>query len=137
MNTVETPEHATTIPTAATVAPELAARYIAAWNATDGAQRDHLVRSTFSSDVQYRDPMMEGQGHDGLAALIAGAQQRFAGHRFTLLGTPEGHHDVVRFSWALAADGAEPVARGTDMAEVDAHGRLRKVTGLLDYVAGA
>ncbi|KQO17111.1 polyketide cyclase [Acidovorax sp. Leaf78] len=125
------------MPTAATVAPELAARYIAAWNATDSAQRDHLVRSTFSSDVQYRDPMMEGQGHHGLAALIAGAQQRFAGHRFTLLGTPEGHHDVVRFSWALAADGAEPVARGTDMAEVDAHGRLRKVTGFLDYVAGA
>lgn len=137
MNTVETLEHPTTIPTAATAAPDLAARYIAAWNATDGAQRDHLVRSTFSSDVQYQDPMMEGQGHDGLTALIAGAQQRFAGHRFTLLGTPEGHHDVVRFSWALAAEGAEPVARGTDVAEIDAHGRMRRVTGFLDYVAGA
>ena len=137
MNTVETPDHPATVPTAATAAPELAARYIAAWNATDSAQRDQLVRTTFSSDVQYRDPLMEGAGHAGLAALIAGAQQRFAGHRFTLLGTPEGHHDVVRFSWALAADGAAPVARGTDVAEIDAHGRMRKVTGFLDYVAGA
>ncbi|RYF75598.1 MAG: nuclear transport factor 2 family protein [Comamonadaceae bacterium] len=137
MNTVETAEHPTTLPTAATTAPELAARYIAAWNATEDAQRGHLVRSTFSSEVQYRDPMMEGRGHDGLAALIAGTQQRFAGHRFTLLGTPEGHHDVLRFSWALAAEGAEPVARGTDVAELDAHGRMCRVTGFLDYVAGA
>lgn len=86
--------------------------------------------------MHYLDPMMESHGHGGLTALIAGAQQRFAGYRFLLLGTPEGHHGVVRFSWALAAPGAEPVARGTDVAEVDADGRLRRVTGFLDYVAG-
>ena len=131
MNTVES-----TAPTAASAAPDIAARYIAAWNATDTGERERLVRGTFSADVHYLDPMMEGRGHDGLSALIAGAQQRFAGYRFALLGTPEGHHSVVRFSWALAAPGAEPVARGTDVAEVDADGRLRRVTGFLDYVAG-
>ncbi len=132
MNTVESP-----VLNAATAAPDIAARYLAAWNATDTSERERLVRDTFSSDVHYLDPMMEGRGRDGLAALIAGAQQRFAGHRFLLLGTPEGHHDVVRFSWALAARGAEPVARGTDVAELDEDGRLRRVTGFLDYVAGA
>ncbi|MGV3678234.1 MAG: nuclear transport factor 2 family protein [Acidovorax sp.] len=131
MNTVES-----TAQTAASAAPDIAARYLGAWNATDTAERERLVREAFSSEVHYLDPMMEGRGHDGMAALIAGAQQRFAGYRFALLGTPEGHHSVVRFSWALAAPGAEPVARGTDVAEVDADGRLRRVTGFLDYVAG-
>ncbi len=41
-----------------------------------------------------------------ITGLIAAVQQRFAGHRFALDGTPEGHHDVVRFQWALAADWA-------------------------------
>lgn len=131
MNTAESPAL-----NAATSAPDIAARYLAAWNATNEAERERLVRGTFSADVHYIDPMMEGRGHDGLAALIAGAQRRFAGHRFLPLGTPEGHHSVVRFSWALAAPGAEPVARGTDVAELDADGRLRRVTGFLDYVAG-
>lgn len=131
MNTVECSAQ-----TAASAAPEIAARYLAAWNATDETERERLVRGTFSADVHYLDPMMEGRGHEGLAALIAGAQQRFAGYRFLPLGTPEGHHGVVRFSWALAAPGAEPVARGTDVAELDAEGRLRRVIGFLDYVAG-
>ena len=131
MNTVESP-----VLNAATSASRIAARYLSAWNATDSRDRDRLVREAFSSEVHYLDPMMEGRGHDSMAALIAGAQQRFAGYRFVLLGTPEGHHSVVRFSWALAAPGAEPVARGTDVAEVDADGRLRRVTGFLDYVAG-
>ncbi|MES2613710.1 MAG: nuclear transport factor 2 family protein [Pseudomonadota bacterium] len=131
MNTVESPALNTT-----TAAPDIAARYLSAWNATDATERECLVRETFSHDVHYLDPMMEGHGHGGLATLIAGAQQRFAGHRFTLLGTPEGHHGVVRFSWALAAQGADPVARGTDVAELDDDGRLRRVTGFLDYVAG-
>lgn len=131
MNTVES-----TAQIAASAAPDIAARYLAAWNATDADERERLVREAFSSEVHYLDPMMEGRGHGGIAALIAGAQQRFAGYRFVLLGTPEGHHSVVRFSWALAAAGAEPVARGTDVADVDADGRLRRVTGFLDYVVG-
>lgn len=85
MNTVESP-----VLNAATSASGIAARYLSAWNATDSSERDRLVREAFSSEVHYLDPMMEGRGHDGMAALIAGAQQRFAGYRFALLGTPEG-----------------------------------------------
>lgn len=103
MNTVESP-----VLNAANSASRIAARYLSAWNATDSRERDRLVREAFSSEVHYLDPMMEGRGHDGMAALIAGAQQRFAGYRFVLLGTPEGHHSVVRFSWALAAPGPNP-----------------------------
>jgi len=121
-----------------TTAPaDVAARYLAAWNEPDASRRSRLVADSFAPDTYYVDPMMDGHGHDGVAGLIAAVHQRFAGHRFTLEGTPEGHHDVVRFSWSLAADGAAPVARGTDVAELDSDGRLRRVTGFLDYIAGA
>ncbi|MES2187242.1 MAG: nuclear transport factor 2 family protein [Pseudomonadota bacterium] len=120
----------------AAAARELAARYIAAWNEADATRRAALVNATFAPDVSYQDPMMEGQGHDGIAALIAGVQQRFAGCRFALEGTPDAHHGVLRFSWALALPDAAPVARGTDMAVLDGAGRLRQVTGFLDYLAG-
>lgn len=120
----------------AAAAHTLAARYIAAWNETDAARRAELVAAAFTPDVRYQDPMMEGEGHEGIGALIAGVQQRFAGHRFALHGTPDAHHGVLRFSWALGLPDAAPVARGTDVAELDGTGRLRQVTGFLDYLAG-
>lgn len=76
--------------------------------------------------------MMSNAGHDGLDAMIGAVQQQFAGLRFKLHGKQDGHNDVVRFSWALAADGAEPVAIGTDIAVVAADGRISSVTGFLD-----
>jgi hypothetical protein len=66
--------------------------------------------------------------------MISAAQQQFAGHRFSLRGTPEGHNDRLRFSWSLAAEGAVPVAYGTDFAVVSNDGRLESVTGFLDQV---
>jgi hypothetical protein len=39
---------------------------------------------------------------------------------------------MVRFSWTLGVPGADPVARGTDMAVLAADGRLASVTGFLD-----
>jgi hypothetical protein len=115
----------------------VADRYLAAWNEADPTRRALLVADTFAPDVEYLDPLMDGRGHDGIGALIGAVQHRFAGHRFALEGTPEAHHDVVRFSWSLAAAGAPPVARGTDVAEIDGQGRLRRVTGFLDYLASA
>ena len=55
--------------------------------------------------VSYRDPMMQGDGHDGVAALIDGVQQRFAGFRFSLKGQPDGFEDHIRFSWDLGPEG--------------------------------
>jgi hypothetical protein len=116
---------------------DVAARYLAAWNEADPARRAVLVADAFAPDVEYRDPMMDGRGHAGIGELIGAVHHRFAGHRFTLHGTPEAHHDVVRFSWSLAAADTPPVARGTDVAEIDGEGRLRRVTGFLDYLATA
>jgi hypothetical protein len=110
---------------------EIANRYIALWNETDAGKRRTLIAKAWTEDATYVDPLMKGDGHAGIDAMIAGVQQRFAGHSFALRGTPEGHNDRIRFSWSLANGGA-PVAHGTDFALVTGDGKLKAVTGFLD-----
>ena len=111
---------------------QIVEKYLAAWNERDAGARRAAVAAAFDPAAAYKDPLMQGAGHDGLAAMIGAAQDHFPGHRFELSGTPASHNDMVRFSWTLSAPGADPVARGTDMAVLGADGRLASVTGFLD-----
>jgi hypothetical protein len=112
---------------------KIAEGYINAWNESDAGRRAALIEATFTQDVSYRDPVMQGDGHEGVAALIEGVQQRFAGFRFTLRGTPDGFADRIRFSWNLGPEGTESVIEGTDIGVIE-NGRLKSVTGFLDKV---
>ncbi|TIO29848.1 MAG: nuclear transport factor 2 family protein [Mesorhizobium sp.] len=114
----------------------IARNYITAWNESDAARRKALLEAAFTSDVSYRDPIMQGDGHDGIAALIDGVQQQFAGFRFSLKGEPDGFADRIRFSWNLGPEGAESVIEGTDICVIE-NGRLKSVTGFLDKVPAA
>jgi hypothetical protein len=105
--------------------------YIAAWNEADPSRRREIVAETFTDDATYLDPLMSGEGQDGIDALIAGAQQQFPGHRFELSPGPDAHHDRVRFAWSLLGEDG-PVAGGVDFATVADDGRLRAVTGFLE-----
>jgi hypothetical protein len=107
--------------------------YIAAWNETDADRRRALVADAFTDDASYVDPLMTGDGTDGIAAMIGGAQQQFPGHRFELSAGPDAHHDRVRFAWTLVGDGAQ-VAAGVDFATLAGDGRLQAVTGFLEPV---
>jgi ketosteroid isomerase-like protein len=121
---------------------EIANRYLAIWNERDAARRRELIVASFTDDAIYIDPVMQGDGHAGLAAMIDAALAQFPGHHFVLRGDPEGHNDRVRFSWSLLEGGMEPqseagtaraaVAHGTDVVIVAEDGRMRRVTGLLD-----
>ena len=105
--------------------------YIASWNEPDAARRRELVEQTFADDARYLDPLMAGEGADGITAMIGAAQAQFPGHRFELAYGPDAHNDVVRFAWTLKGE-AGPVANGVDFATVAADGRLRNVTGFLE-----
>jgi hypothetical protein len=109
--------------------------YIAMWNETDPRRRQALVAETLTEDASYLDPLMSGEGIDGVSAMIAGAQQQYPGHRFALVAGPDAHHDRVRFSWSLTPDGGEPIAIGIDFATLAEDGRMRSVTGFLEPVA--
>jgi hypothetical protein len=105
--------------------------YIAAWNEADPGRRGAIVGETFADDATYLDPLMSGEGQDGIDAMIAAAQQQYPGDRFELAMGPDAHNDRVRFAWTLVgADG--PVAGGVDFATVADDGRLRAVTGFLE-----
>ena len=111
-------------------------RYIDIWNERDPQRRRELIAQTWTEDATYVDPMLTGSGHDGIDAMIGGAQQQFPGHRFELAGAPDAHHDRVRFTWQLfGEDGQVPVATGIDFATVADDGRLKDVTGFLEQPA--
>jgi hypothetical protein len=115
---------------------KLAEQYIAAWNETDPAARRALIDATWAADGQYIDPLAEVTGRDQIDAVIAAAQQQFAGMRFRLAGPVDAHHDQARFTWELGPDGTAVVV-GFDVARRDADGRLALVLGFLDKVPSA
>jgi hypothetical protein len=109
-------------------------RYIAAWNETAPAPRRALVEQVFARDAAYLDPLLQGAGHAGIDAMLGAVQQRFAGLRFRSAGTPDLHHDRLRFRWELAQGDGEAIAAGTDFATLDGDGRLAAVTGFIDLM---
>ncbi|MBW7974610.1 nuclear transport factor 2 family protein [Bradyrhizobium sp. BR 10289] len=107
--------------------------YIDLWNERTTSRRRELLSETWTADASYVDPLMKGDGPDGIDALIAGVQQRFPEFRFTLIGEPNGYGDHLRFSWGLGPDGVDGLIKGTDFAVLK-DGRIRSITGFLDQV---
>lgn len=118
-----------------TDATQVVERYIAMWNEPDADKRRELVAQTVTEDARYLDPLMAGDGIDGISEMIGGAQQQFPGHRFALVAGPDAHHDRVRFTWSLVTNDGDPAAIGTDFVTVAEDGRMRAITGFLEPAA--
>jgi SnoaL-like domain len=120
-----------------TATPDLADRYIAAWNETDPAARRAAMAELFADDVRYTDPLVTAESRHALDATIGAVHQQFPGFVFRLAGPVDAHHDQLRFTWELGPAGeAAPVA-GFDVAVLDGDGRIRTVLGFLDRVPAA
>ena len=111
----------------------IARRYIELWNEKMPSRRREMLSADWTADAKYVDPVMSGDGLDGVDALIAGVQQRFPDFSFKLIGEPNGYGDHIRFSWGLGPDGIDSPIKGTDFA-VPREGRIRSITGFLDQV---
>ncbi|KJC43355.1 nuclear transport factor 2 family protein [Bradyrhizobium sp. LTSP857] len=111
----------------------IARRYIDLWNERAQNRRRELLTENWTADASYVDPLMNGDGYDGVDALIAGVQQRFPAFKFKLIGEPNGYGDNVRFSWGLGPDGVDSPIKGTDFAVLKG-GRIKSITGFLDQV---
>lgn len=114
----------------------LADRYIAIWNETDQAARRRLIAETWTEGARYLDPLMQGQGHDGIDAMIRAVQERFPGHRFRRTGPVDAHNNCLRFTWQLAEEEAAPLVAGLDVGSIAPDGRLDTITGFLDKLPG-
>jgi len=119
-----------------TDATSIARNYIDLWNERTPSRRREILATNWTSDARYVDPLMSGDGLDGVDALIAGVQQKFPDFKFSLIGEPNGFGDHLRFSWGLGPDGADSPIKGTDFALLK-EGRIRSITGFLDQVPAA
>ncbi len=113
---------------------DLIDRYIDAWNETDRQRRGDLIARTWAEGASYLDPVLQGEGREGINAMIDGVQERFPGHRFRRIGEVESHHDRVRFTWELTPENGEPVVKGTDFGTVTQDNMLQTITGFFDHV---
>ena len=112
---------------------DLVDRYIAMWNETDAGRRRALIARIWTEDAHYVDPALEGEGREGIEAMVKAVQERFPGHRFRRTGDVDSHHDRIRFAWELAPEGGAAIASGADFGVVAAAGeRLHSVTGFFD-----
>lgn len=117
---------------------ELADRYIAMWNETDAKRRREIIARLWTDNARYVDPLMSGEGANGIDAMVAAVQQRFPGHRFRRTGKVDAHNHCLRFGWALGASpDAPPLVAGIDFGVIAADGRLQAITGFLDQVPQA
>lgn len=112
----------------------VAERYLAAWNQTDPAARRRAVEAAFAPEARYVDPLTVAEGTDAIEATIAAAQAQFPNMTFQLTGPVEGHHQQLRFGWELGVPHQPAPVAGSDVALVDADGRLSTVFGFLDRV---
>jgi len=110
----------------------LADRYLAAWNETDAARRRELIAMAWTESASYVDPLMRGDGHAGIDAMIAAVQTKFPGFRFTRVSPVDAHGEHLRFTWELGPAGEPALVVGTDFATISADGRLARMTGFID-----
>jgi len=111
--------------------------YFDMWNETDGEKRRALIAKTWTENARYVDPMLEGDGRQGIDAMVAAVHQRFPGYRFRRTSEIDQHHDRLRFSWELAPTGGPVFADGVDFGIVAADGRLEAITGFIDHAPAA
>ena len=122
--------------TEATEVEQVIDQYIAIWNETDPATRRELIARTWADDGSYLDPLMSGEGHDGIDAMIGAVQTQFPGYRFRRVGDLDAHNNVVHFSWELGPEAGPPLAGGVDFGVVS-DGRVQTITGFLDFAPSA
>lgn len=111
---------------------DLVERYFAMWNETNPERRREIIARTWTESAHYLDPMLQGDGRDGIDAMVKAVQERFPGHKFRLKGGIDAHHDRLRFAWDLASETGVPVASGLDFGVVADGVRLATITGFLD-----
>jgi len=105
--------------------------YLSTWNETDTVKRAELIGASLADDLWYRDPMLEADGLTAYDQMIAAVQAQFPGLEMRRTSGVDGHRDLVRFTWALGAPGAEPTFAGLDVAKFDEHGKLHRIIGFV------
>lgn len=110
---------------------DLINRYIAMWNETDATRRRDLIVRVWTQNASYVDPVLQGDGHAGIDAMVQAVHERFPGHRFHRTSDVDTHHDRVRFNWVLRPENGPVAVQGVDFGVI-AGERLQTMTGFFN-----
>jgi hypothetical protein len=124
----ETNAHAVSNPSPALSTVE---RYVAFWNAATADEQQRLATATFADQVSYRAPVAVLSGVDELIGFRNQFAQHSPDYAFRQLAEPQAHHGRARLQWELVVAG-KSFAAGTDVLELDDHGRIVAISGFLD-----
>jgi hypothetical protein len=108
---------------------ELVDRYIAMWNETDAGRRRGLIAEIWVDGATYLDPVLSGEGRDGIDAMVKTLHEKYPDHRFKRTSDVNAHHDRAQFAWELGPEGGPALVKGIDFATLSNEGCLKSVTG--------
>lgn len=102
--------------------------YMAAFGATDAAERARLLEQCVCDDVVFTNPGGSGRTRAGLAAHIAEFQAKMPGMAF---GTDKVflHHGALLAAWSMYKADRSKVAAGYNFVTLDAAGRFSYMAG--------
>jgi hypothetical protein len=103
--------------------------YLSMWNETDPGRRAEIIRTAWSEQGAYWDPMLEATGHEAMGAMVETVQAQFPGQRFRRTSGIDAHHALVRFGWELAAPDGTVTVAGVDVGVIGEDGRLTRIAG--------
>ena len=103
--------------------------YGRAWNEPDRAERVRLLAGALADGCRYTDSGFDAAGAEGIADVIDAYHERLAEFVIRPTSVVDGHHDVIRFTWAYTAteNGEKVEVDGADTILLDDDGRLRRI----------
>jgi len=109
---------------------ELADRWFAAWNEPDEAARRRALAEVASADVLFQDAYGLARGLEQLLAHVTATRQHMPGIVLERDGAPRHCQGLALVDWLAKGPNAQPLARGTNVFELRADGRIERVVGL-------
>jgi hypothetical protein len=101
--------------------------YFRAWNEHDPAERRRLLELAVTDDAVLIDPTGRWEGVAGLAERIGRYHAAAPGTVVVTASDVDAHNHVVRYAWKIINQEGDAVMEGTDVAERDDHGRLKRI----------
>ena len=105
-----------------------------AWNESDSARQDHLLRAICTPALIYRDPHSPGDvdGLDAFLAFLRVFHERVP-YQLEPLGEPDTFRQVFRRAWRFCQPQTErELSRGQFFGTLDEQGLLLTLTSFVD-----
>ena len=106
-------------------------RWFATWSEPDAAMRDASLAAIGSADIRFLDRFSAIEGCDEVKAHLAAVHRFMPGMRLERRGEIRHCQWHVLADWVMSGPSGQEQGRGTSLFELDADGRIAKVTGFV------